>query len=114
RNDIDFTPEDFVKILPAAGMVAPAAYSGELAQRSLLTIGGGRDSALAAGLLRDSGQPFACMMLNPSKAAEGIASKVTNVPPIIIRRTICPDLLALNQQGFLNGHTPFSAYLAFL
>src|SRR5262249_929195 len=23
RNDIDFTPENFVKILPAAGMVAP-------------------------------------------------------------------------------------------
>src|SRR5215813_234254 len=114
RNDIDFTPENFVKILPAAGMVAPAAYSGELAQRSLLTIGGGRDSALAAGLLRDSGHTFACMMLNPSSAAQKVASRVTASDPVVIRRAICPELLQLNDRGFLNGHTPFSAYLAFL
>jgi len=114
RNDIDFTPENFVKIVPAGGAAAPAAYNGTLAQRSLLTIGGGRDSALAAGLLRDSDHAFACMMLNPSSAARDIASRVTTSDPIVIRRTICPALLELNDRGFLNGHTPFSAYLAFL
>jgi hypothetical protein len=31
-----------------------------------------------------------------------------------VRREIAPELLALNQQGYLNGHTPFSAYLAVL
>src|SRR5215471_10691065 len=114
HNDIDFTPENFVKIIPAGGAAAPAAYNGTLAQRSLLTIGGGRDSALAAGLLRDSDHAFACMMLNPSSAARDIASRVTTSDPIVIRRTICPELLELNARGFLNGHTPFSAYLAFL
>ncbi len=114
RNDIDFTPENFVKIVPAGGAAAPAAYNGTLAQRSLLTIGGGRDSALAAGLLRDSGHAFACMMLNPSSAARDIASRVTASDPIVIRRAIYPELLELNARGFLNGHTPFSAYLAFL
>ena len=114
RNNIDFTPEDFVKILPSAGMVAPAAYSGGLAPRSLLTIGGGRDSALAAGLLRDSDHTFACMMLNPSSAAQKVASRVTASDPVVIRRAICPELRQLNDRGFLNGHTPFSAYLAFL
>jgi UDP-N-acetyl-alpha-D-muramoyl-L-alanyl-L-glutamate epimerase len=34
--------------------------------------------------------------------------------PIIIKRVIDPKLLELNNQGYLNGHTPFSAYLAFL
>src|SRR5215510_7384487 len=114
RNDIDFTPENFVKIIPAAGAAATGSYNGTLAQRSLLTIGGGRDSALAAGLLRDSGHAFACMMLNPSSAARKIASRVTASDPVVIRRTICPELLKLNDRGFLNGHTPFSAYLAFL
>jgi hypothetical protein len=33
---------------------------------------------------------------------------------IIARRKIDPKLLELNRKGFLNGHTPFSAYLAFL
>src|SRR5215813_13341552 len=114
RNDIDFTSENFIKIVPAGSAAAPAAYNGTLAQRSLLTIGGGRDSALAAGLLRDSGHAFACMMLNPSSAAQKIASRVTASDPVVIRRAICPELLQLNDRGFLNGHTPFSAYLAFL
>ena len=34
--------------------------------------------------------------------------------PIIIERRIDKKLLEMNQEGFLNGHTPFSAYLAFL
>src|SRR5262249_7491424 len=42
RNDIDFTASDFLKIIPAAGSIA-SAYKQPLPQRSLLTIGGGRD-----------------------------------------------------------------------
>jgi UDP-N-acetyl-alpha-D-muramoyl-L-alanyl-L-glutamate epimerase len=113
RNDIDFTAANFVKIT-STGTRLVIPYLAALPQRSLLTIGGGRDSALAAAVLRDSDQPFACMMLNPSPAAQSIASKVSTAAPVIVRRTICPELLELNQQGFLNGHTPFSAYLAFL
>ncbi len=114
RNDIDFTSPDFVKIVPAAKAPAVAVYTGTLPHRSLLTIGGGRDSALAAGLLRDSGHEFACMMLNPSTAAQEIASLVTSAESVVIRRSICPELLELNRRGFLNGHTPFSAYLSFI
>jgi hypothetical protein len=114
RNDIDFTAPDFVKIIPSGASAASANDAGTLPQRSLLTIGGGRDSALAGALLRDSGHPFTCMMLNPSSAARKIASYVTSAAPVVIRRTICPELLELNRRGFLNGHTPFSALLAFL
>ena len=32
---------------------------------------------------------------------------------LVIRRTIDPTLLELNKEGYLNGHTPFSAMLAF-
>jgi len=113
RNDIDFTPQDFVQIT-ATGSTASKNYRGMLPPRSLLTIGGGRDSALAGAVLRDSGHPFACMMLNPATAARQIAARVTPSDPVIIRRAICPELLDLNRRGFLNGHTPFSAYLAFL
>ena len=117
RNDIDFTSGDFVRIIPKPGGldVNPyKAYADALPQRSLLTIGGGRDSALAAGLLRDSGHAFTCMMLNPSAAARRIAAQVTQAEPVVIQRSICAELLDLNRRGFLNGHTPFSAYLAFL
>jgi hypothetical protein len=114
RNDIDFTPDDFVRIVPIQGTQASQPFRIPLPERSLLTIGGGRDSALAAALLRDSDRPFTCMMLNPSEAAMQIARHVTANDPVIVRRSICPELLELNRRGFLNGHTPFSAYLSFL
>jgi hypothetical protein len=114
RNNIDFTPKDFVKIVAAAGTNTSRPYNAPLPPQSLLTIGGGRDSALAGALLKNSGLSFACMMLNPSSAAKLIAAHVTPENPVIIRRSICPELLELNRRGFLNGHTPFSAYLAFL
>jgi hypothetical protein len=114
RNQIDFTPRDFVKIASKPGGRRYATYTELLPQRSLLTIGGGRDSALAAGLLKASGHEFTCMMLNPSSAAKKIARQVTTSVPVVVRRAICPELLELNRRGYLNGHTPFSAYLAFL
>jgi hypothetical protein len=114
HNDIDFTAPHFVEFRPTSPTPPPRPYTDPLPDRSLLTIGGGRDSALAGALLRDSGRPFTCMMLNPSTAAINIARHVTPRDPVIIRRSICPELLELNRRGFLNGHTPFSAYLAFL
>src|SRR5207237_7908958 len=114
RNIAVFTSGNFVKIVPGVDGLQYALCREPLPQRSLLTIGGGRDSALAAALLRDSGLAFSCMMLNPSSAAEKIARHVSASAPVIIHRTICPELLELNRRGYLNGHTPFSAYLGFL
>ncbi len=113
HNKIDFTGS-FVRIVSKSDARVFAPHREPLPPRSLLTIGGGRDSALAAALLRNSGQPFTCMMLNPSSAAQKIARHVTTSDPVIIRRSIRPELLELNRRGYLNGHTPFSAYLAFL
>jgi len=39
-------------------------------------------------------------------------AKIKN--PIVIERKIDPTLLKLNQKGYLNGHTPFTAVLSFL
>jgi hypothetical protein len=75
---------------------------------------GGKDSALSVQLLREIGREFHCLLLNPTPAAEAVTAQAGDRGPIIVRRTIDPRLLALNQAGYLNGHTPFSAYLAML
>jgi UDP-N-acetyl-alpha-D-muramoyl-L-alanyl-L-glutamate epimerase len=113
KNQIDFTSGDLIRIVPA-GQQRFHPSAAVLPPRSLMTIGGGRDSALAGGLLRNSGKPFTCMMLNPSAAARSIAARVSSADPLVISRTMDPGLLELNRRGFLNGHTPFSAYLGFL
>jgi hypothetical protein len=65
-------------------------------------------------LLRQAKKEIKCFSLNPTEAAKKIMKIVGCKEPIIVERKIDPKLLELNRKGFLNGHTPFSAYLAFL
>jgi UDP-N-acetyl-alpha-D-muramoyl-L-alanyl-L-glutamate epimerase len=82
---------------------------------ALVPIGGGKDSVVTLELLRRNQIDCLPLILNPRGAtlscvkAAGYA--VENV--FIIKRTIHPLLLELNEKGFLNGHTPFSAMLGF-
>ncbi|MFZ5376607.1 MAG: UDP-N-acetylmuramoyl-L-alanine--D-glutamate ligase [Patescibacteria group bacterium] len=81
----------------------------------LVPIGGGKDSALTISLLQQHDLPFSVLLLGPhSPAANEIAKKSKATEIIRARRQIDPKLLELNRAGYLNGHTPFSAYLAFL
>ena len=54
-------------------------------------------------------------MLNPKDVSLECAKEAgfTN-KEIIVKRTIDKNLIALNNDGYLNGHTPFSALLAFI
>jgi len=55
------------------------------------------------------------LIMNPrgaSSATANIAGFENNT--IVIKRFLDKKLLELNEQGFLNGHTPFSALLAFV
>ena len=65
-------------------------------------------------LLSAFGRPLPLIM-NPRGATIGCveAAGYTMSEVAVIRRTIDPKLLELNAQGCLNGHTPFSAMLAF-
>lgn len=82
--------------------------------KTLIPIGGGKDSAVTLELLKGYTDRY-CYMINPRKAmidtvsAAGISSE--NI--IHAKRTLDENMLSLNKQGFLNGHTPFSAIVAF-
>src|SRR5438128_1920090 len=114
-NQIDFTQADLVKILPRTSPHTDQDYYDGLPnERPLVLASGGKDTALTLQLLRESAADFNCLMLNPTEAAALLVNVSVSSTPIIVRRAIDPRLLALNQAGYLNGHTPFSAYLAFL
>ena len=113
RNQIDFTRPDFLKIHSTADapeLPAPTTFS--TAGGCILTAGG-KDSSLTLELLREQHDELVPLILNPSRAALESANLAGFSNPIVMRRTIDPTLLALNEQGYLNGHTPFSSYLAF-
>lgn len=89
--------------------------------RFLVGVGGGKDSAVTLGLLdqlnEQNGQRFAygALLLTPqSPAADRVVTHSLATTAIRVYRVIDPHLLELNHQGYLNGHTPFSAYFAFM
>jgi len=121
-NKIDFSKKNFVKVVnknkaqtPITKTIAKAPILPTHSIPYLVPVGGGKDSALTLGILDGNKIDYACLLLEPlSPAAEKIV-KISNSQKLIkVKRTIDPKLLDLNKKGYLNGHTPFSAYLAFL
>ncbi|MBR1798462.1 MAG: hypothetical protein IJ761_00990 [Bacteroidales bacterium] len=81
----------------------------------LVPVGGGKDSVVTWELLKRAGYTVRPLIMNPRGATIGCveAGGVTINDAVIIHRSIDPLLLEMNAKGCLNGHTPFSAMLAF-
>lgn len=81
----------------------------------LVPIGGGKDSVCSLELLRGRGKNITPLIINPRGATKDCIKRggFSLESTFTIKRTIDPILLDLNSKGFLNGHTPFSAMLAF-
>ncbi len=89
----------------------PASFS--LPRRTMVPIGGGKDSIVALEALRAAKEP---MILFGMGMAPPILEtiRVAALPAIRVTRKISPALLSLNQQGAFNGHVPITGILSFL
>lgn len=83
---------------------------------SLVPVGGGKDSAVTAELVKKHGGRCLFFTVNDQKARTDTVLRAGYSENDIVRteRTLSPEMLELNKRGFLNGHTPFSAIVAFL
>jgi UDP-N-acetyl-alpha-D-muramoyl-L-alanyl-L-glutamate epimerase len=87
----------------------------EDSDKVIVPVGGGKDSVVTLESLKKEKEiiPF---IINPRGATLDCAriagfENIDNI--VILEREIDKKLLELNDLGFLNGHTPFSAMLAF-
>lgn len=115
-NQINFTSKNFVKwqVEAPKTKLNPDLQYPTIKTEFLVPIGGGKDSTLTLCFLDQKYPNYDVFMLNPTKAMRQI-SKIARPQRIIVaKRIIDPALLELNKKGYLNGHTPFSAYLGFL
>lgn len=82
---------------------------------SLIPVGGGKDSNVTMELLSDRKDSNLCYMINHKEASERCASTAgySEDEVLIVNRSLDANMLALNKKGYLNGHTPFSAIVAF-
>lgn len=86
-------------------------YSGN---GSLIAIGGGKDSCVSLSLYNKENS--SCFIINPKevtlKCAYTAGYEDKNI--VEVKRVLDKGIIELNNEGFLNGHTPFSAMVAFV
>jgi hypothetical protein len=113
-NGIQASSNDFMHIRCDSDTIFTASNL-ELNQEYIVPIGGGKDSVVTLELLKLTGYTCIPFIINPRGATlsciETAGYQINQI--LSMKRTIDPELLRLNGLGFLNGHTPFSAMLAF-
>lgn len=116
-NGIEADPETFMELssdaLPLSGKACPSSVK----EGCLIPIGGGKDSACTIEMLKKSKHPLKTYIINPRGATletvrvSGLSTKEKD--SIHVKRSLDSRMLTLNKEGYLNGHTPFSALVAF-
>jgi hypothetical protein len=84
---------------------------------AVLLHSGGKDSIVSGLLLAASGRRVRPVTYQPTVEAEAVVAASAPAAgwsgrPATIGRGFDPQLLDLNADGYLNGHTPYSAWLA--
>jgi UDP-N-acetyl-alpha-D-muramoyl-L-alanyl-L-glutamate epimerase len=81
----------------------------------IIPVGGGKDSLVSLSLMGKVKNDTLALAINPGKATlDSVKAAGYEDNFFQINRTLDPLLLSLNKKGFLNGHTPFSALVAFV
>lgn len=112
ENKIDFTSPDFIEII---SLGKEKLKKGKVSGKGILIpIGGGKDSAVTLELLKNFKKDIDCFALNPISNIKEMFKVSGYKNMIVVERDIEKKLLLLNKKGYLNGHTPFVAYLSFL
>lgn len=105
--------ENFMRI-ECANSVRELSPSQRFLKGNLIPVGGGKDSNVTMELLKefkDENRPY---IINPRGATlESVAVAGYEDKALTAKRTLDGEMLRLNKEGYLNGHTPFSAIVAF-
>lgn len=113
-NHIDPDMQSFMHIKTHGNDFAHGK-SQRLHKGCLIPVGGGKDSIVTLDLLKTMKVDNKCYIINPRGATLHSVAKAgyDSHDTIKVQRTLDAEMLRLNKEGFLNGHTPFSALVAF-
>lgn len=114
RNNIQTDFDSFMNI-QCEGESLPDTPSARTLSGRLIPVGGGKDSIVTLHLLREMHADSSAYMIN-HRDSSAAAAKLAGIPEHCIIeafRSLDHNMLDCNAKGFLNGHTPFSAIVAF-
>ncbi len=110
RNGLDLTGRI---AFPATSEAPVSPVEAPLPRRTLVPVGGGKDSVVTVEVLKTTGEPITLVSVGDHPVFKEIAD-LAGRPLIRVRRRLSPALFALNQQGTLNGHVPITGILSFV
>ena len=111
-NSIDADFNDFMNIA-SDGETLEVEYGLEGLSGCLVPVGGGKDSAVSLEILKnESVTPYVINGRGATENTCAVAGFDKDDTDTVTRR-LDRELIELNKKGFLNGHTPFSAIVAF-
>ncbi|NLZ46582.1 MAG: hypothetical protein GX896_07815 [Clostridiales bacterium] len=115
RNEINVALDDFMTIKCNGKAFEGISNQVSDNERCLIAIGGGKDSIASLEVLKSNFENNYCYIINPRGATLKTAKIAGYGDDKIVsfKRTLDKNMIELNKKGFLNGHTPFSAIVAF-
>ena len=114
-NHIPLDPQGFMEIISEGIPQTGTDWFPEV-KGNLIPVGGGKDSFVTLDVLSPYKKDNLAFIINPVISAVNSAHAAgyeEGKDLLIAQRTLDPLMLELNRQGYLNGHTPFSAMVAF-
>ena len=93
---------------PRGAAAVPAAPVLDLPKRTLVPIGGGKDSLVAVEAIKSIGGKATAVWVGNSPLIAACAER-TGLPTLNIQRELSPVLFELNRLGAWNGHIPVTA-----
>lgn len=112
-NGIEENMDTFMRIQPLSMVSEPIDTSIET-NGQLIPFGGGKDSYVSATLLKDVLPNYAYVINDVKSAVKAVNVAGYSDRFIHVKRTLDKTMLDLNKSDqYLNGHTPFSAIVAF-
>ncbi len=113
-NNIDVKKDELTEITSNDERKLKVIANENKLKGQLVPIGGGKDSCVSLEILeslRENNTPF---IINPRGATLNTVEVSGYMDEYIsISRMLDNNMIRLNKEGFLNGHTPFSAMVAF-
>lgn len=93
---------------PRGGQALPSAPALGLPKRTLVPIGGGKDSLVAVEAIKSIGGDATATWVGTSPLIAACAER-TGLPTLNTQRELAPGLFELNRLGAWNGHIPVTA-----
>ena len=115
-NNIKHIDEDnFIEIICEKEKNGEISESKKELIGNLIPVGGGKDSCVTMEILSEMKDKNTAFIVNPRGATlDSVKAADMSDNMITVKRVLDERMLKLNEKGFLNGHTPFSAMIAFL